>query len=64
VPNIDWLGDNLERARFGEIVVDSHGATSVPGVFGAIKTSRYGAFSSFLAVTHREFLPSPNGKPD
>lgn len=35
VPNTDWLGDTVERNRFGEIVVDSHGATSVPGVFAA-----------------------------
>jgi len=35
VPNTDWLGDTLERTRFGEIVVDSRGATSVPGVFAA-----------------------------
>ncbi|ALC91418.1 NADH dehydrogenase [Bacillus sp. FJAT-18017] len=35
VPNTDWLGDSLERTRFGEIVVDKHGATSIPGVFAA-----------------------------
>ncbi|MEB3101947.1 alkyl hydroperoxide reductase subunit F [Ferviditalea candida] len=35
VPNTDWLGDTVERTRFGEIVVDSHGATSLPGVFAA-----------------------------
>lgn len=35
VPNTDWLGDTLERTRFGEIVVDKHGATSIPGVFAA-----------------------------
>ncbi|HZG86287.1 alkyl hydroperoxide reductase subunit F [Paenibacillus sp.] len=35
VPNTDWLGDTVERTRFGEIVVNSHGATSVPGVFAA-----------------------------
>ena len=35
VPNTEWLGDTLERTRFGEIVVDSRGATSVPGVFAA-----------------------------
>lgn len=34
VPNTDWLGDTVERVR-GEIVVDSHGATNVPGVFAA-----------------------------
>ncbi|MEH7114042.1 alkyl hydroperoxide reductase subunit F [Neobacillus niacini] len=35
VPNTDWLGDTIERTRFGEIVVDKHGATNVPGVFAA-----------------------------
>ncbi|WP_419955342.1 alkyl hydroperoxide reductase subunit F [Neobacillus niacini] len=35
VPNTDWLGDTLERTRFGEIVVDRHGATNIPGVFAA-----------------------------
>ncbi|GBF75811.1 alkyl hydroperoxide reductase subunit F [Paenibacillus sp. 598K] len=35
VPNTDWLGDTLERNRMGEIVIDKHGATSLPGVFAA-----------------------------
>ncbi|MDT2044787.1 alkyl hydroperoxide reductase subunit F [Priestia flexa] len=35
VPNTDWLGDDIERTRMGEIVVDKHGATSIPGVFAA-----------------------------
>ena len=35
VPNTDWIGDNLERTRFGEIVVDGHGSTDMPGVFAA-----------------------------
>ena len=35
VPNTEWLADTLERTRMGEIVVDRHGATSVPGVFAA-----------------------------
>lgn len=34
VPNTDWLGETVERAR-GEIVIDKHGATNVPGVFAA-----------------------------
>ncbi|KGI84407.1 NADH dehydrogenase [Exiguobacterium mexicanum] len=34
VPNTDWL-DSVERNNFGEIVVDRHGATNVPGVFAA-----------------------------
>ncbi|WP_201713140.1 alkyl hydroperoxide reductase subunit F [Rossellomorea arthrocnemi] len=35
VPNTDWLGDLVERTKFGEIMVDKHGATNVPGVFAA-----------------------------
>ncbi|MFB5198134.1 alkyl hydroperoxide reductase subunit F [Neobacillus sp. KR4-4] len=35
VPNTDWLGETLERTRFGEIIVDKHGATTLPGVFAA-----------------------------
>ncbi len=35
VPNADWIGDSLERTRFGEIVVDGHGSTDMPGVFAA-----------------------------
>jgi alkyl hydroperoxide reductase subunit F len=35
VPNTDWLGNDVERTRFGEVVVDHHGATDVPGVFAA-----------------------------
>lgn len=35
VPNTAWLGDAVERNKFGEIVVDKNGATNVPGVFAA-----------------------------
>ncbi|WP_243355137.1 alkyl hydroperoxide reductase subunit F [Bacillus litorisediminis] len=35
VPNTDWLGETVERNRFGEIIVDKHGATNIPGVFAA-----------------------------
>ena len=35
VPNTDWLADTVERNRFGEIIVDSHNATNLPGVFAA-----------------------------
>lgn len=35
IPNTDWLGEAIERNRFGEIIVDRHGATNVPGVFAA-----------------------------
>jgi alkyl hydroperoxide reductase subunit F len=33
--NTDWLGDTIERNRIGEIVVDNHNATNIPGVFAA-----------------------------
>lgn len=35
IPNTDWLNEQVERNRFGEIKVDHHGATSLPGVFAA-----------------------------
>ncbi|MFD1205400.1 MULTISPECIES: alkyl hydroperoxide reductase subunit F [Sporosarcina] len=35
VPNTDWLGNAVERNKFGEIIVDKRGATNVPGVFAA-----------------------------
>ncbi len=35
VPNTEWLGDLVEKTRFGEIVVNNHGATDVPGIFAA-----------------------------
>ncbi|HMN58202.1 MAG TPA: alkyl hydroperoxide reductase subunit F, partial [Ottowia sp.] len=35
VPNTEWLGQSVERTKFGEIMVDGRGATNVPGVFGA-----------------------------
>ena len=35
VPNSEWLKGTLELSRHGEIVVDSRGQTSLPGVFAA-----------------------------
>jgi alkyl hydroperoxide reductase subunit F len=35
VPNTEWLKGAMELTRFGEIVVDAKGHTSVPGVFAA-----------------------------
>jgi len=34
-PNTEWLTDSLAQNRFGEIIVDKHGATNVAGVFAA-----------------------------
>ncbi|AMP39378.1 MULTISPECIES: alkyl hydroperoxide reductase subunit F [Ralstonia solanacearum species complex] len=35
VPNTEWLDGVVERNRFGEIIVDARGHTSVAGVFAA-----------------------------
>ncbi|WP_028390056.1 alkyl hydroperoxide reductase subunit F [Bacillus cihuensis] len=35
VPNTEWLAETVERNRIGEIVIDNHGATNIPGVFAA-----------------------------
>ncbi|MFO1338721.1 MAG: alkyl hydroperoxide reductase subunit F [Burkholderiaceae bacterium] len=35
VPNTEWLKGVVELNRFGEIIVDAKGQTSVPGVFAA-----------------------------
>ncbi len=35
LPNTDFLKGTLELSRFGEIIVDAKGQTSVPGVFAA-----------------------------
>ena len=35
VPNTDWLKGTLELTKFGEIVIDAKGQTSVAGVFAA-----------------------------
>ncbi len=35
VPNTEWLKGTVELSRYGEIVVDAKGQTSVPGVFAA-----------------------------
>lgn len=35
LPNTEWLTDTLELSQYGEIEIDAHGATSMPGVFAA-----------------------------
>jgi alkyl hydroperoxide reductase subunit F len=35
LPNTEWLKDDIELTRFGEIEVDRHGQTSAPGIFAA-----------------------------
>ncbi|HVR49845.1 MAG TPA: alkyl hydroperoxide reductase subunit F [Pseudorhodoferax sp.] len=35
VPNTEWLKGTVELSKYGEIIVDARGQTSVPGVFAA-----------------------------
>ena len=35
VPNTEWLKGTVELSKFGEVIVDSHGRTNIPGVFAA-----------------------------
>jgi NADH-dependent peroxiredoxin subunit F len=35
LPNSEWIKGTLELSRFGEIIVDAKGQTSIPGVFAA-----------------------------
>jgi alkyl hydroperoxide reductase subunit F len=35
VPNTDWLKDTVELTAWGEIVVDHHNSTNIPGVYAA-----------------------------
>jgi alkyl hydroperoxide reductase subunit F len=35
VPNTEFLGNTVERSKFGEIVVDAKNHTNVAGIFGA-----------------------------
>ncbi len=35
VPNTDWLKDTLSLSKYGEIEINGHGETSIPGIFAA-----------------------------
>jgi alkyl hydroperoxide reductase subunit F len=35
LPNTDWLQGTIDLSEFGEIEIDNHGQTSLPGVFAA-----------------------------
>lgn len=35
VPNTDWLKGTIDLSQYGEIEIDNHGQTSLPGVFAA-----------------------------
>ena len=63
LPNTDWLKGTLELSPRGEIVVDSRGETSIPGIFAAgdVTTAPYkqiiialgeGAKASLSAFDH------------
>jgi alkyl hydroperoxide reductase subunit F len=70
VPNTEWLKGTLELSRYGEIVIDSRGATSAPGVFAAgdattvpykqiIVASGEGAKAALSAFDHLIRTPAP-----
>ena len=71
LPNTDFVKDKVERTKFGEIVVDARGQTSVPGLFAAgdcttvpfkqiVITMSEGAKASLAAFDHliRESVPA------
>ncbi|MFA5957619.1 alkyl hydroperoxide reductase subunit F [Hyphomicrobium sp.] len=73
LPNTDWLKGTLELTPHGEIVVDSHGRTSMPGVFAAgdCTTTPYkqivialgeGAKASLAAFDHLIRISAPDEK--
>ncbi len=35
IPNTSFLKDTIDLTKFGEILIDSHGSTSMPGVYAA-----------------------------
>ena len=35
LPNTDFVKNTVELSKFGEIVIDNHGQSSVPGLFAA-----------------------------
>ena len=35
VPNTDWVNGSMDLSKYGEIEINNHGATSLPGVFAA-----------------------------
>ena len=70
VPNTEWLKGTVELSKYGEIVVDAKGATSVPGVFAAgdVTTVPYkqiiiatgeGAKAALSAFDHLIRTPAP-----
>ncbi|WP_226582074.1 alkyl hydroperoxide reductase subunit F [Halobacillus litoralis] len=35
VPNTEWLGEEVETNKIGEIITNKHGSTNIPGLFAA-----------------------------
>lgn len=73
LPNTEWLKGALELTPHGEIIVDSHGRTSMPGVFAAgdCTTTPYkqivialgeGAKASLAAFDHLIRISAPDEK--
>lgn len=73
LPNTEWLKGALEQTPHGEIVVDSHNRTSMPGVFAAgdCTTTPYkqivialgeGAKASLAAFDHLIRISAPDEK--
>ncbi|MFT3732889.1 MAG: alkyl hydroperoxide reductase subunit F [Hyphomicrobium sp.] len=73
LPNTEWLRGTLELTPHGEIVVNSHGRTSMPGVFAAgdCTTTPYkqivialgeGAKASLAAFDHLIRISAPDEK--
>jgi alkyl hydroperoxide reductase subunit F len=70
VPNTEWLKGTLELSRFGEIVIDAKGQTSLPGVFAAgdcttvpykqiVIAAGAGATAALSAFDHLIRTPAP-----
>lgn len=74
LPNTEWLKGTLELSPRGEIVIDAHGQTSLPGVFAAgdcttvpykqiIIAAGEGAKASLAAFDHLIRISAP-GEPE
>jgi alkyl hydroperoxide reductase subunit F len=70
VPNTEWLKGTLELTKFGEIVIDAKGHTSLPGVFSAgdcttvpfkqiVIAAGAGATAALSAFDHLIRTPAP-----
>ena len=74
VPNTEWLKGTVELSKFGEIVVDAKGQTSVPGVFAAgdcttvpfkqiVIAAGDGAKAALSAFDYLSRTPAPTAAP-